>query len=126
LDETKGHRRRAKQIVTKSTGQVEMEVSPHLYIYTHIRTSTASLRSEVEAAFSRLKPVYEMVKSEAEHRKPTRPKDVRHAILATPQLVTLKDLSPPDATDTQAVARHPRSDNQGRETEQKEVKAIGR
>ncbi|NTV21635.1 MAG: hypothetical protein HGA57_09695 [Chlorobium limicola] len=69
LDESNNYRGRAKQLVTlsKSGIEKEMEVSPHLTIYTWIWSSVPSDLPEakmlMQKGFNRLLPVYEYVKS---------------------------------------------------------------
>jgi hypothetical protein len=67
LDKSNSYRGRAKQVVTKSGIEKEMEVSPHLTIYTWIWSSVPSDLQEakmlMQKGFDRLLPVYEYVKS---------------------------------------------------------------
>ncbi len=68
LNANKKHRGRAKQKVTliSSGEEKEMEVSPHLNIYTHawssIPISEEDAKSKLHEAFSRLNPLYDFVK----------------------------------------------------------------
>jgi hypothetical protein len=70
LDPTRNHRGRTKQIVTLThRGRREMQVSPHLRIYTQVWDSTPvsadEAQARVRAAFHELVPIYEVVVSQS-------------------------------------------------------------
>ena len=70
LDRSQGQWRRARQIVTLSTGRREMGVSPHIQIKLVIRRSTdlSGLVDQLERARRHLHPVRELVQRQAADR----------------------------------------------------------
>jgi hypothetical protein len=65
LDKEKDYRARGLQVVTKSTGQVEMEVSPHLNIHSYLQYKENNIETALAHAYQNLKPIYEWVKQQA-------------------------------------------------------------
>ncbi len=65
LDKESDYRGRASQIVTKSTGKAEMDVSPHLTIYSFLSYKENNIETALAQAYQNLKPVYEWVRARA-------------------------------------------------------------
>lgn len=64
LDAKKDHRARGLQMVTKKTGQVEMEVSPHLNIHSYLEYKATNIETALAQAYQNLKPIYEWAKQQ--------------------------------------------------------------
>jgi hypothetical protein len=65
LDQERKYRGRVKQIVTKTTGKAEMEVTPHLNMHTFLTYKQSNIETALAEAYQNLKPIYEWVKRQA-------------------------------------------------------------